>query len=101
MAPMVFRMPISWNLSHDRHQDRVDDPDHGDQNGDDGDRKHHDLGRRNEPHDGIFHLGQADDLDIRKLIHLFLEAGAVDALLHFDADGGDFIGSVEYLLQWS
>ena len=35
------------------------------------------------------------------LIQLLLEAGAVNTLFHLDADGGDLIGPVEDLLQRS
>ncbi len=82
-----------------RRQDRVYHADHGNQNRYDGYREHHDLSRGNELHDGIFHLCQAHDLDIRELIQLFLKAGAVNTLFQFDADRGDFVGSVEYLLR--
>ena len=99
MAPMVFRMPISWNLSQTDVRIVFMTPT---------------MAIRMAMMAIESTMTLAVEMSFMmvsltcarltiwtsgSLIELFLQPGAVNPFFQFDADGGDFVGPVEYLLQ--
>ena len=99
MAPMVFKIPISWNLSQTEVRIVLITPTMAIRMAMMAMESTITLAVEISFMMVSFTWARLTIWTSGSLIQLFLKAGAVNPFFHLDAYGGDFIGFVEYLLQ--